>query len=79
MNVTTRRYSRRDALRRGALLAGSTGLSVAALQCAMETPARAAASGVGRLVAAHLDFGFRLHGALAKATPRGQNLFLSRR
>jgi len=77
MSVTTRRYSRREVLRRAALLAGAADLSLAAGHPAGLMPARASAGPMDRLVAAHLDFGFRLYRALGTATPPSQNLFIS--
>ncbi len=77
MSVTTRRYSRREVLRRAALLAGAADLSLAAGHPAGLMPARASAGPMDQLVAAHLDFGFRLYRALGTATPPSQNLFIS--
>jgi serpin B len=76
MNETTPQYSRRSALQRGLVLAGGAGLAMAALGRPAATWAQAQTTDVGRLVAANLDFGFRLYAALAKGSG-GQNLFYS--
>jgi serpin B len=78
------RYTRRAAIRGGLLAAGAAS---AALTMGATLPARVLAAGAqatgstgpspaGALLAANLDFGFRLQNALAKAG-LGQNLFFS--
>src|SRR5579871_6739657 len=76
MSLYTESCSRRAALRRSAQLTGAAALGMSALERAAFT-ASAAAPSTAKLVAAHLDFGFRLYASLARGMTNGANLVIS--